>query len=295
MKIIAYQHAMFLIAIVAVLVGSSSAHAQSYNVDIDVPGASINASNGSATVQVDGVGTINSNGAVDIKTPDASVQTNVGATAVDVVVPNATIHATPSSASVFTVTTVDGTKVLVDAKQGLSAVVDAEVGSEDAVRIMSLEGDESVYIKSEEDVAAYSKVVVENAPQVTGVEANAEHVKVSYMHPGKLFGFIDVDMRAEALVSSDGTVSIQLPWYSFLTVHSSSDLETRITQKFATNEVEIAGGAAISPVAQVRVTQSVVEAITADTSVSVQGGDVSIKAGGAIVEITDGGVKVEYK
>lgn len=72
------------------------------------------------------------------------------------------------------------------------------------------------------DIRAYADALVLQNTSVAHAEATRKgKTIVEYYHPGKLFGFIDVKVKAKTVVQADesGVVSIRthLPWWCFLT------------------------------------------------------------------------------
>lgn len=269
------------------LLALSAIPAFAQEVDIQVPGVSVDVSGGSASVKVDGIGTITNKG-VDFNTGDVQVraegpsQANTGAS-----VPTVRIEA-PG----LTVQTTGGTQVLT-AEHTLSTVVNTGVTTADARRIVALEGDESVYIRTEDDVAAYAHMVQEHAPQVAAVETSDTGVSVTYFQPGKLFGLFDLTMKARVVVDAEGSVSIKLPWYSFLVTKDTATLAASVQEAVnTTGSAAATADASFTPVEQVRIVQQVAQALPA--SVVVNGEDVSVTSGNSSVEVKDGNVRIEH-
>ncbi|KND50059.1 MAG: hypothetical protein AB203_03660 [Parcubacteria bacterium C7867-008] len=252
-----------VIAALALAVTSTPvAHAivTNYQVNVDVPGVSVKTVNGTATVKVDGVGTVNGNGTVDINTGDMMVSTSDAMVNVQ----------TPG----LVVKTTGGADVnLGYGGQTLSTVVESGVDASSAKTIASLEGNAATYIKTQEDVDAYGKIVVESTPQVQNVEARASGVNVSYAQKGKLFGFIPVTMNAHVSVDASGNVSVKLPWYHVLVMSEgdtiATSVETRIAAAKSTEEVTVTGEAELNPVEQARITHYVTEVLISDGSVEI--------------------------
>lgn len=252
-----------------------------YNVNIDVPGVKIDAKNSAASVKVDGVGTITNTG-VNIAVPGATVKakttasTTSNAANVSITAPGVVIKTQAGTVETL------GTNNLTLAHASAQGIDHASANS-----VVSLQGDASAYIKTSDDVSAYNKLVVENTPQVSSVDATDQQVNVGYVQSGKMLGFIPVRMKAHVTVDASGNVQVMLPWYHFLVSSDSSSIESSVTAQLNTakaqNQINL--NASLAPVDQVRVAHVVVTTLSTDADVVA--GDAQ-----ATVDVNGGNVKV---
>lgn len=133
----------------------------------------------------------------------------------------------------------------VNASAELSVIVlsraDVEEGSAEAAQISASS------VRTQADLSGYVAGQIVSDGNVSKVETSAEDVSITYQQRAKLFGLVPVDVEVTAVVSADGSVDAQYPWYAFLMTTNESDLEASLQESVsgsasATAQVNAAAG-----------------------------------------------------
>ena len=84
-------------------------------------------------------------------------------------------------------------------------------------------------VHSDSDLATYTASVQAANPAITEIHTSSSEIKVGYVEPVKLFGFIPLSLNNSVNVDAKGSVSIEQPWYSIFVGSSADSLKTKIT------------------------------------------------------------------
>ncbi len=248
-----------------------SAFAQE-NVNIQIPGISVQTSEAGAKVNVGGL---------------INVDTTKGSTSVS----NAGTNVNIGGDGIL-INTSNGTAVSLGANgENLSVVASTGLTAPSVKAVVSLSGNPSAYIKTDADTQAYNKLVMTATPAVQSIDSNNQKVSVSYKQQGRLFGLFNVQMDGKANVDASGNVSINLPWYSVFVVKNTGDIKTSIKTDLnaakTSNKVSVSTGT-LAPVDQAQIVHVVANSIAGNVSVEVNGENTSVQTGGTSVKVNEG-------
>ncbi len=133
-----------------------------------------------------------------------------------------------------------GTAVSVNAGIGsLDVVVAGGLDAESRGAIVSLEGNSLLLIKSRADLEAYANLIAAERASITAANIQKGHFIVRYRQPARLLGIVPSSLAATVDVDTDGTVTIQTPWYGFLFTKNTDTVRAKVAADVA---VEVTAG-----------------------------------------------------
>jgi hypothetical protein len=139
---------------------------------------------------------------------------------------------TSVSGSTFNTTNGASAGASADDSVGAAADVSAAASSSAAEGLVVTRADvageapapvEPASVVTSSDLDAYARAVIRSDDNISKVGASADEVSVWYKEHGKFLGLIPVAVTTRATIHADGTVSIDRPWYDFLTVSQNDD------------------------------------------------------------------------
>lgn len=176
----------------------------------------------------------------------------------------------------------------------------AEMEQELVAEIIFDESDFDIYVEA-----------LEEETFITEIEIDEDEIEFSYVQPGKLFGFIGIDMGATVIVDEDDAVEIDLPWYSFLVKKDVKVVEAAVAagvKSQVTTEHEFEDEARSTVVKQSSIVGSIantlrghfisiammeeIEIEVDEDTVEVGDDGVSVNTGETSVEVSEDGVSV---
>lgn len=83
-------------------------------------------------------------------------------------------------------------------------------------------------VSTDADLAAYANTVVKNDENMDSTSLSSQEIALGYKERAHLFGFIPILMSVTAKVAADGSVSLQYPWYAFLTANDDATLRSSV-------------------------------------------------------------------
>ncbi len=112
----------------------------------------------------------------------------------------------------------DGQSVHVSGNRNGTAVVEVDINAEAAK------------VATNEELATYTANVQTSNPAITNIQTSPTDLYVDYVQHGKLFGVIPVGMKGKLHSNAQGTVTVNLPWYSAFTTSSVNTLKTNLSK-----------------------------------------------------------------
>jgi len=88
--------------------------------------------------------------------------------------------------------------------------------------------DSYVSIETQEELASFAVAIALNDRNVEEIAINYGKIKMSYSQPAKLFGFINVDYTAEAIVDKEGRVKVKFPFWTKISKTNKKKLEQEL-------------------------------------------------------------------
>ncbi|MBX4206462.1 hypothetical protein KW784_01615 [Candidatus Parcubacteria bacterium] len=77
-------------------------------------------------------------------------------------------------------------------------------------------------------LAGSAHAVIDLTPALAADDAGAESVAVTYRETGRLLALVPVTFTVRATAHADGTMELEYPWYSFLTVDKRDKVEAEL-------------------------------------------------------------------
>jgi hypothetical protein len=81
-------------------------------------------------------------------------------------------------------------------------------------------------VQSEADLETYSETALRNDSRLDDISFTANTVEVKYREKGRFLALVPMTFTIRAVAHADGTVELEYPWYSFLTLDNKDELET---------------------------------------------------------------------
>ena len=78
------------------------------------------------------------------------------------------------------------------------------------------------------DLSAYASAILEKDDNVSAASLSREAVTLGYKERARLFGILPVLIDVKATVHSDGQVSLDYPWYAFLTIVDDTSIHSNV-------------------------------------------------------------------
>lgn len=178
------------------------------------------------------------------------------------------------------------TEVMANSGSGVSAGVDVDVHVKGSDDIDDVKGDIKVEISDDtkelstkDDMSAEFKLFAEDVEEenesVEAVEVNGDgSVEVAYRHEARFLGFIPMKITSHTKVKSDAdgnvSVTVTLPWWSFL-VGGVSKVEKEIETSLKANaEIKANAGAQVSNETRAQIVKAIVASLNAEAVASAQ-------------------------
>ena len=83
-------------------------------------------------------------------------------------------------------------------------------------------------VRDQADLNAYAQAAIEADPSIAGMNFAPDVVEVRYKESAKFLALIPMRFTVKAETHADGSVSVEYPWYSFLTVDNRDRIETEL-------------------------------------------------------------------
>lgn len=177
------------------------------------------------------------------------------------------------------------TEVMVTSGSDISVGADVDLKGSDDIND-DVKGDTKVEISDdtkelsvEDDASAEFKLFADDVEakneNVEAVEVNGDgSVEVAYQHQARFLGFIPMKVTSHTKVKSDAdgnvTVTVKLPWWSFLVGGVSkveSDIETSLQ---ANAEIKANAGAQVSNETRAQIVNAIIASLNAEATASAQ-------------------------
>lgn len=81
-------------------------------------------------------------------------------------------------------------------------------------------------VESDGDLQAYAETALRNDESLSDVSFTDDTVTVKYKEKGRFLALVPMTFTVSAKAHADGTLELDYPWYSFLTLDSQDELET---------------------------------------------------------------------
>jgi hypothetical protein len=138
-------------------------------------------------------------------------------------------------------TTTGTTSVSTNAVVETGADLDVDVSGDDtrSMADIDLSISTAAQVETAADLQAYVRTVSYNDRAVERIEADADEVVVTYRHPAKFLGFINVTMEEEIVVEADAEgrldVDVDRPWWAVLATADASarDVSSRVMARLS--------------------------------------------------------------
>lgn len=170
--------------------------------------------------------TSNLNTNVNLNPGSLDVNTNIGGTTTNVNLQN-----TGTGLNITTGgTSIPGTSIQLKSGEGFDVLVNGgTVSTSDQQVLVNLEGGSVTLIKSDTDLAAYNKLVVQTRPSVVKVSSGDSGLEVEYKQPGKFLGIFKTNLNGKVVVLEDGTVEVKMPWYAVFYKKNSGAVKSKVS------------------------------------------------------------------
>jgi hypothetical protein len=83
-------------------------------------------------------------------------------------------------------------------------------------------------VMTDADLRGFAATEVRNDNNLNGIKIASDKIEVDYKQPARFLGIIPMMVSVGVDVNSDGSVSVDYPWYSFLALTNKADLEASI-------------------------------------------------------------------
>lgn len=81
-------------------------------------------------------------------------------------------------------------------------------------------------VETDSDLEAYVATALRSDESLDDVSFSEDSVTVTYKERGRLLALVPMTFTVRALAHADGTVELNYPWYSFLTLDDQDEIET---------------------------------------------------------------------
>lgn len=83
-------------------------------------------------------------------------------------------------------------------------------------------------VMTDTDLKAYVASEIKSDDNFNGVNIGDDKIEVDYKQPARFLGIIPMMVSVGVNINADGSVNVDYPWYSFLSLTNKSDLEAAI-------------------------------------------------------------------
>lgn len=181
---------------------------------------------------------------INVTTPNSNTNISGKSGSLNINANGTTLNLDKSGTGANLTVIVGGKTIDVNSGDGnLSVQVEKGLTASDKESFVSLTGNSDLMIKTNADLNAYNRLVVEQRPAIQNVSVENSGLKIKYNQPARFLAIFSTDLNATAVVNNDGTVSIDLPWYSFLYSKDSDQvklaIETSLQKAGSNKQVDV--------------------------------------------------------
>ena len=131
---------------------------------------------------------------------------------------------TPRGAAIWSCISAASILVCVQGVSGY-AMIDLNPAPSRIATSIPSEGDN---VFTEEDLDAYAEATMKEDASVETLTFTKEMVELRYRQKGKFLALVSVNFPVRVRAHADGTVEVDYPWYSFITVDNEERIATEI-------------------------------------------------------------------
>ncbi len=88
-------------------------------------------------------------------------------------------------------------------------------------------------ISTDDDLKVYTTSLKNEDKNVSKVEVADNQILLAYRQPAKFLGFIPSNVTAKVMVDAQGNISVNYPWYTFLSVKNDEKLKADLQMQVA--------------------------------------------------------------
>ncbi len=122
-------------------------------------------------------------------------------------------------------------------------------------------------VSSSIDLDTYTRDLARDDEHVSNVDVKNDSVAVSYKEPARIFGLIPTEVTVTVIARNDGRVTVNYPWYAFLSGKNSGSLkpgiQAHVGQLLKTAEVSSTSSTTVAAEMSPQVRVELIQAIHA--------------------------------